>query len=143
MNQESIDKMFVATKAFIEHEGKILVLREGSAYADGSNAGKYDIVGGRVEPGQHFRDSLLREVDEETGLNVSVGAPFFVNEWRPTVRGEKWQIVGIFFRCEATGSQVRIGEDHDHFKWINPSEYEKEGVIENLYPAFEAYLKAK
>lgn len=37
-------RVFVATKAFIIHEGKVLLLREASAYKDGSNAGRFDVV---------------------------------------------------------------------------------------------------
>lgn len=84
-----VDKMFVATKAFIINNGRVLLLKESSKYTDGSNAGKFDVVGGRVEPGQRFDESLLREIKEETGLSVRLGRPFFVNEWRPKVRGEQ------------------------------------------------------
>ena len=135
-------KLFVATKAFITHNGKVLVLRESSKYEDGTNTNKYDVAGGRMEPGQKFDDSLLREVREETGLTVTIGKPFFVSEWRPTVRGERWQIVGIFFICEAQSDQVTLSDDHDDYKWIDPREYKNSGLIENLWPAFEAYLEA-
>jgi len=132
--------MFVAMKAFIVHNGKVLVVRESSTYQDGSNTGKYDIVGGRITPGQHFRESLLREIKEETGASVTVGKPFFVNEWRPTVQGEPWHIVATFFECQADSDVVTLSEDHDHFMWINPKEYKKHHLIENLGPAFEAFL---
>ena len=134
-------KMFVATKAFIIHEGKVLLVRESSKYSDGTNAGRYDIVGGRVEPGQRFDDSLHREVEEETGLKITIGKPFFVNEWRPEVRGEQWQIVGIFFECAADTADVTLGDDHDAYEWIDPKDYKNYNIIPNLEPAFEAYLK--
>lgn len=134
-------KLFVATKAFITHKGKILVLRESGKYHDGSNMGNYDVVGGRLELGQHFEDSLIREISEETGMRVELGKPFFVNEWRPTVKGEFWQIVGIFFDCPAITSEVKLSQDHDDFKWIEPQNYKNENLIENLFPAFKAYLE--
>ncbi len=137
---QPVDKLWVATKAFVEHEGKILVLQESSAYKDGTNVGKFDIVGGRLNPGEHFRDALLREVKEETGLDVTVGRPFFVNEWRPQVRGEQWQIVATFFVAHAHEAEVTMSEDHAAYKWIDPKKYLDEGLIENLHPAFEAYL---
>jgi 8-oxo-dGTP diphosphatase len=132
-------KMFVATKAFIVHEGKVLVVRESTKYSDGTNAGRYDIVGGRVEPGQRFDESLHREVEEETGLKIEIGKPFFVNEWRPTVRGEQWQIVGIFFECTTTTTDVTLGEDHDAYEWIDPKDYKEYDIIPNLTVVFEAY----
>ncbi len=135
-----VDKLFVAMKAFIVHNGKVLLLRESSKYFDGSNSGKFDIVGGRVEPGQRFNESLLREIEEETGLNVTIGRPFFVNEWRPNVRGEQWQIVGTFFECISESANVKLSEDHSEFVWINPQDYKNYNLIENLIPAFESFL---
>jgi 8-oxo-dGTP diphosphatase len=135
-----ISRLFVATKAFIVKDGRVLVVRESSQYEDGANASKFDIVGGRVEPGQRFDESLKREVKEETGLDVKIGKPFFVNEWRPVVKGEEWQIVGIFFECVPDSVNIKLGEDHDAFEWIDPKEYKKYPIIDNLKPVFEAYL---
>lgn len=135
-----IDKLFVATKAFIIHDGKVLLLRESSKYADGTNAGKFDIVGGRVEPGERFDDSLLREIKEETGLTVTIGRPFYVNEWRPSVRGENWQIVGTFFECNANSNVVTLSDDHSEYIWIDPKNYKDYEIIENLHEVFENYL---
>lgn len=133
-------KLFVATKAFVVFNKKVLLLRESSNYADSTNTGSYDVVGGRIEPGQRFDASLLREVKEETGLAVSVGKPFFVNEWRTIVRGEQWQIVGIFFECFADTENVQLSNDHDGALWINPEEYKNHSIIDNIKPIFEAYL---
>lgn len=136
-----VDKLFVATKAFIMHNGKVLLLREASKYNDGTNIGKYDVVGGRLEPGQRFDESLIREIKEETGIEVKIGKPFFVNEWRPNVRGEQWQIIGTFFECFSDTDQVELSKDHDDFIWINPKDFKNHPVIKNLHSAFEAYLK--
>lgn len=130
-------------KAFIVYHGKILLLRESSKYDDGSNPNKYDVVGGRIRPGQHFKESLLREIEEETGLKVRMGKPFFVNEWRPIVKGEPWHIVGTFFECQAENDTVTLSADHDHWVWIDPQDYNKHPLIDNLVPAFEEYLRNK
>lgn len=134
-------KLFVATKTFIVFQNKILILRESSKYQDGSNSNKYDVVGGRIEPGQNFMESLSREVDEETGLKVKIGNPFYVGEWRPIVKEEQWQIVGIFFESFTESANIKLSEDHNDFQWINPNKYIDYPLIENLKPAFEAYLR--
>ena len=90
--------------------------------------------------GQNFKESLLREVKEETGLKVEIGKPFFVNEWQPVVRGEQWQIVGIFFKCKSDSEKVILSEDHDKFEWIDPKKYLEYNLIPNLNAAFEAFL---
>lgn len=133
-------KLFTATKAFIVYNGKVLLLRESTQYTDGTNAGKFDVVGGRVKPGERFDESLMREIQEETGLTVTLGRPFFVNEWRPVVRGEQWQIVGTFFECFADSDKVVLSEDHAEYVWMDPAEYQKYTLIDNLVPAFASYL---
>lgn len=136
-------KIFVATTALIIFKEKVLLLRESSKYLDGTNSGKYDLVGGRVEPGQRFDESLLREIKEETGLSVQIGRPFFTNEWRPIVRGEQWQVVGTFFECFAETDNVIPSQDHDEYVWINPNDHAKLNLIEDLKPVFESYLDFK
>ena len=133
-------KLFVATKAFIINRGRVLIVRDSPRYEEGTNAGKYDVVGGRLSPGERFDESLKREALEEIGLEVVLGWPFFVSEWRPEVRGELWQVVGIFFECRSELDKVTLGEDHDDYRWIEPESYQSYNLIENLYPAFEAYL---
>ncbi|MCX6785665.1 MAG: NUDIX domain-containing protein [Candidatus Komeilibacteria bacterium] len=134
-------KLFLATKAFIKHRGKILIIKESSNYQEGTNAGKFDVPGGRIKPGQNFAESLLREIKEETGLEVKIGQPFFVNEWRPIVKDEPWQVIGIFFKCTTETDKVILSQDHDEYLWIDPADFKKYNLIENLTPAFEAYLK--
>lgn len=131
-------KLFIATKAFIERDGKVLVVREAGQYQDGTNIGRYDVPGGRLTPGEQWQDALTREVKEETGLDITVGTPFYVGEWRPTPRGEQWQIIGIFFGCQASG-EVTLGPDHDAFEWIDPANHASYNIIPNLALAFAEY----
>lgn len=133
-------KLFVATKAFVVHEGKMLLLRESGSYQDGTNAGRYDVPGGRLKPGERFDEALRREVLEETGLHVEIGRAVGVNEWRPVVREEPWQIVGIFFECRALSHEVVLSEDHDAYEWVTPSDYKKFSVIGSIVPVLESYL---
>lgn len=134
-------KLFTAMKAFIVHDGKVLIVRESTKYQDGTNAAKYDVVGGRIKPGQAFDESLRREIREETGLEVELGRPFYVGEWRPVVKGEPWQVVATFFTCTASTNAIQLSQDHDAYQWIDPKDYQRFNLIPNLVPAFEAFLK--
>ncbi|MBI2047361.1 NUDIX domain-containing protein [Candidatus Pacearchaeota archaeon] len=133
-------KLFPATKAFIVYDRRVLLLKESAKYRDGMNAGKFDVAGGRVKPGQRFDKSLAREIHEETGLIARIGNPFFVNEWRPVIRGKQWQIVGTFFECFADTDKVVLSEDHEEYIWIDPKEYRNYNLIDNLIPAFARYI---
>lgn len=133
-------KIWAAMKAFIVNNGKVLIVRESSKYKDGTTVGQYGIVGGRVEPGQRFDESLLREIQEEAGIDVKIGKPFYVGEWRPVVRGEEWQIVATFFECFSDTDKVVLSDDHDEYLWIDPKDHRKYNLIDNLHAAFDAYL---
>ena len=56
--------------------------------------------GGGVERHSALPDNLIREVHEETGLTVSVGAPAMVNEFHDP-QGSFHQ-VDLYFRCTLT-----------------------------------------
>lgn len=112
----------IATKAIIANEkNEILLVRE-ARYDEGTNAGKYMLPGGRIEIGEPYLDGLKREVREETGLDVVVGAPVFVGEWFPVIKGVPIQIVAIFFACRALSTQVVLSAEHDAYVWVNPGQ---------------------
>ncbi len=134
-------KLFVAIKAFIERDGNVLILRESGSYVDSTQTGKYDVPGGRLEPGENFAEGLKREVKEETGLDVAFGEPFHMGEWRPSPRGEQWHIVATFVRCVSPLGDVVLGTDHDAFEWIDPAHDENYALAQNIREAFEAYRK--
>jgi 8-oxo-dGTP diphosphatase len=138
-----IDRLFVATKAFIAHQGKILILKESTKYKDGAHSGKFDLVGGRVEKGQNFKESLSREIKEETGLEVQIGRPICISEKRPSVKNEKWQIVVIYFECTTENNKVTLSTDHDEYKWIKAEEYKDHNTIKNDWPVYSEYVQFK
>jgi len=132
--------LFVATKALIiNRTGQLLLLRESTQYTDGTNAGKFDVPGGRLTPGEPVHDSLLREVHEETGLAVEVGTPVHVGEWWPVVRGEPWQVVGIYTVCKTKSTVVTLSKDHSAYEWIDPTQYQSYDLVDGVSAAIEAY----
>ena len=54
------------SKASCSHDGRVLLLL--------NERGEWDLPGGRPDPGEDHRAALKREVREETGLDVEVGA---------------------------------------------------------------------
>jgi 8-oxo-dGTP diphosphatase len=133
-------KHFTATKAFLNRDGKILVVRESNKYQDGNNLAQYDIPGGRIEPGEELLAALKREVFEESGLEFISPKPFYENVIQ-IPRGEDiWEIKRIYYACEANGDDVVLSGDHDEYQWIDPKEYSKTNIIPDLGAVFEAYL---
>ena len=135
----------VAAKAvIINEEGKVLLVREANSYADGTNVGKYQIPGGRLDVGESYEEGLKREAKEETGLEVEPMYPVYVGEWRPVIRGEQYQIIAVFTVCKAKSLDIKLSDEHDDFMWVNPANLPENIVITNPDPeVLAAYDKLK
>lgn len=139
MNDVALQR--IAGKAVIVNdEGKILFLREATTYEEGTNTGRYQSPGGRVNMGEPFMDALKREVMEETGLEIEVVRPIFVGEWFPVIKGVKNQIVAIFYICKPLSTDVRLSEEHDAFAWIDPKQPLEIDIMDPEPEMIKAYL---
>lgn len=107
----------VATKAVVKNnEGKYLILMKSSK--EDINPNTYDIPGGRINFGEKLEEAVVREVKEETGLEVRPKRVFDV--W--TFTKEDFQLVGINFLCELAGGELKLSEEHDSTNWYTFSE---------------------
>ena len=87
----------LAARAIIVHQDRLLLV---NAYAD-NRLGLMCAPGGGVEAGASLPDNLAREVFEETGLRITVGAPCLINEFHDP--GGDFHQVDIYFRCTLIG----------------------------------------
>ena len=76
--------------------GLFVLLLLVNAYPDGQSD-LWCAPGGGVERGSSLPDNLIREVHEETGLVIRVGAPALVNEFHDP--GSTFHQVDVYFHC--------------------------------------------
>lgn len=90
----------LAARALILQENRLLLV---NAFP-GGRSDLWCAPGGGVESGASLHDNLRREIHEETGLLIAVGAPALINEFHDPASG--FHQVDIFFRCEVTGGSL-------------------------------------
>jgi ADP-ribose pyrophosphatase YjhB (NUDIX family)/predicted GIY-YIG superfamily endonuclease len=99
-------------------EGKLLLVRRGVE----PFRGYWDIPGGFLEEGEHPRAGALREVQEETGLEVELEEVFGFYLDRYTYQGEEGGTLNIYFTGRVTGGQEKPADDAVELGWFSPHE---------------------
>ena len=100
----------VAVGAVCVRDGRLLIVRRGRGVA----VGRWSLPGGRVEPGETLEAAVRRELLEETGLDVTVGALCGIAERI----SERAHYVILDFWATASGSAT-AGDDADDVAWVD------------------------
>jgi ADP-ribose pyrophosphatase YjhB (NUDIX family) len=109
----------LAVSAVIFRDGKLLLLKR----AKSPGQGFWSLPGGRVEFGESLHTALAREVDEEAGLRIEIVALAGWREVLPSGSGSGGHYLIMSFAARWKANEVRLNEEHDDFKWIEPGQF--------------------
>ncbi|MFC1754405.1 NUDIX hydrolase [Thermoproteota archaeon] len=140
-----IDGTLYTVVAFIfNDENQILMFdRKGEAWETG-----WEPIKGAIHTGETEEEALLREIEEEAGVNVKVLKKltdhFFAQ--KPLKDGSKLEVNNACFVCAYIDGEIHLGEEeHIGYKWMTLEEAKEKIWIPNSKPsleqAFEAYTK--
>ncbi len=113
------------------NEGKILVLRRHPKSK--TNPHKWELPGGKIEKGEFFDEALIREVKEETDLDVKVG------DFCEAVQDDyphKRTVQLIMYSKDITG-EVKISDEHDDWMWASADEIKSLDITSSLEKIIE------
>lgn len=138
----------VSARGIIIKDDKILLNEFG-------NGEYYNVPGGGIEPGETARQAVVREVMEETGLEVSAGDLIFVLEYEPENCGFMYgntASISLFFRCCLKGSSTikpptipDVNPDNPHItgmaKWVEISRINEINLLPYVHEQLMEYIK--
>ena len=77
VNNETRKTIEVVAAVIVNESGHVLAVK----CPDTKHGGGWEFPGGKIEPGEAPRDAVVRELQEELGVRVSVGNLLHVVEW--------------------------------------------------------------
>jgi len=108
--------VLVAACALIDPDGRVLIAQRPPGKA---MAGLWEFPGGKVEPGERPEQTLIRELNEELGIDVQEPclAPFtFASHTYPD-----FQLLMPLYVCRRWEGTV-VAKEHSALKWVKPRE---------------------
>lgn len=100
--------------------GRLLLIQRGHD----PGCGKWSLPGGRVESGETDQAAVVRELREETGLDVLPGELAGM-----VVRG-RYEIYD--YLCEVRGGRLRPGDDAADARWVDAAAFDQLDLTEGL-----------
>ncbi|HWL49216.1 MAG TPA: NUDIX hydrolase [Acidimicrobiia bacterium] len=104
------DRPLVGVGVVLIDDGRILLVQRGHE----PSKGLWAVPGGKVDLGETLRDAAVREVAEETGLEVEIGDVIWVGEHI----SQHGHIVLIDFLGSVVGGELSAGDDADRAEWV-------------------------
>ena len=132
------EQIEIRVAGILIHQGKILL-------AEHEKAGQsyWVIPGGRVKFGETLQEALLREMNEETGLEVEVGGRIFVNDFVQ----EKRQVLNIYFEVSLKEGLAKWRKKRDgrlrRTEFFSPEELKKITLKPEIKPEILQILAGK
>jgi 8-oxo-dGTP pyrophosphatase MutT (NUDIX family) len=109
MIREAMSNPPISVKGVVIHDSCVLLLL--------NERGEWDLPGGRPEPGEEYRAALMREVREETGLSVEVGAAAHEHLFE-VLPGRVVRIVAFGCRPEGNVCDLVLSAEHLDARWL-------------------------
>ncbi len=116
---ESPNKILVTQKIIVLNgEEKILSIRRSKT--DPTKPLSWDLPGGLVDEGENLRDGIIRELKEETGIEIA--SPNLVDVFDYVTESGTYLIcIGYYVKIDS--AEVILSYEHDMFEWITAEEF--------------------
>ncbi|MCE9571688.1 MAG: NUDIX hydrolase [Deltaproteobacteria bacterium] len=127
----------VAVGAIVfDDQGRVLLIKRGRPPA----VGMWSLPGGKVEGGETLAAAVAREVLEETGVTVEVGALVEVVERIVTeddLAAPRWHYVILDYLARVVRGTTRAADDADDVGWFTIDDLDAAPLTDGLLPVID------
>lgn len=114
-------RFLVIVEGVLLKGGKVLVVKRSESKK--FLPGFWEIPGGKVDFGEAPEQAVVREMREETGLNVAVVRAFNTWAYQTSHDGVDWHCVVIDFLLSCDdASKIVLSSEHTDFAWVAAGE---------------------
>lgn len=106
----------ITSGLIMRDDGRFLIVKRSNA--DNFMPGLWELPGGKSEETESPEDSTIRELKEETGLDIEVGSPFNIEFF---LFKDNEFCLEIFYECRMIrpNQEVKLSGEHSEFAWVN------------------------
>jgi 8-oxo-dGTP diphosphatase len=126
MRREFPEVPLLGVGGVVVHEGRVLLVQRGRE----PMKGQWSLPGGLLELGESLEAAVMREVQEETGLQV---CPVELIELLDRILREdervRYHYVIADYLCSVSGGELRAGSDADAVRWVERSEWNSHSAL--------------
>jgi len=116
----------VGVGAVVVEDGRVLLVRRGSQPLKGH----WTLPGGMLEVGETLAAGVVREVREETGLDVElIELVDLLDRIHREGDRVRYHYVIADYLCRVTGGQLRAASDADAVRWVERSEWNSHSAL--------------
>ena len=119
------ERPVVAVGAVVVVDGNLLLVRRGR----GPAVGAWSVPGGRVEPGETLAEAVVRELDEETGLEGVCGP---LVGWVERIGDDHHFVILDFWATLLDEREPVAGDDAVEVAWVPLADVASWPVVEGL-----------
>lgn len=119
----SFEYFTLVANAVIHRDGQVLIGKKVNGWHPVNLGGKWHFPGGRVELGETPAQAIIREMKEETGLDVEIKRMFDAHMIRQVVKGKRGICCFVWFLVEPKSSdEASPSTDLQEVKWVSKKE---------------------
>ena len=126
MQREFPEAPLVGVGAVVVDEGRVLLVRRGTEPLKG----QWSLPGGLLELGESLAAAVVREVREETGLDVE---PVELVELLDRIHREsekvRYHYVIADYLCRVAGGSLQAASDADAVRWVERAEWNSHSAL--------------